>query len=203
MWTRKVVIECWNLTWIKKLVCKGQSKKPGFWVAARSADLPRNRVYPIIYASPWKIVRKPGSSASRDRPTIPETGFLRQFTPPHEIVWRNPVSEARAIEDFWFWRTDSPRCFCWVPLENLAVIIAIESSFWGGGAISIKHPSDWTDEKVYQEVGQITCQFHLLECADCAKAVIGWLRDRGIEGKILRLRTRYGEDYILSDRFGQ
>jgi len=34
-------------------------------------------------------------------------------------------------------------------------------------------------------------------------AVIGWLRDRGIEGKILRLRTRYGEDYILSDRLGQ
>ncbi len=30
-----------------------------------------------------------------------------------------------------------------------------------------------------------------------------WLREQGVEGKILRLRTRYGEDYILSDRLGQ
>lgn len=27
-----------------------------------------------------------------------------------------------------------------------------------------------------------------------------WLRQHSISGKILRLRTRYGEDYILSDR---
>ena len=88
-------------------------------------------------------------------------------------------------------------------MENLAAIITIESSLWKGGSISIKHPSDWTDEEIYREVGQITCQFDILECADCARAVIRWLRQQGIEGKIFRLRTRYGEDYILSDRLGQ
>jgi len=79
----------------------------------------------------------------------------------------------------------------------------LNQAFEEGGSISIKHPSDWSDEEVDREVGQITCQFDLLECADCARSVIGWLRDRGIEGKILRLRTRYGEDYILSDRLGE
>ncbi len=29
------------------------------------------------------------------------------------------------------------------------------------------------------------------------------MRQQGIQGKIFRLRTRYGEDYILSDRLGQ
>lgn len=29
------------------------------------------------------------------------------------------------------------------------------------------------------------------------------MRERGLQGKILRLRTRYGEDYILSHRLEQ
>jgi len=61
----------------------------------------------------------------------------------------------------------------------------------------------WTDAEIYQEVGQITRQFDILECAECAKAIIRWLRQQGIEGKVLRLRTRYSEDYILSNRLAQ
>lgn len=36
---------------------------------------------------------RPGAIAS-----IPETGFLRQFMPPHERLQGNPVSFARAID---------------------------------------------------------------------------------------------------------
>ncbi|MGA7932642.1 MAG: papain fold toxin domain-containing protein [Kovacikia sp.] len=69
--------------------------------------------------------------------------------------------------------------------------------------ISDKAPEDWTDEEIYQAIAKITHQFSILECADCAKSIRRWLRQYGISGKILRLRTRYGEDYILSDRLEQ
>ncbi len=59
---------------------------------------------------------------------------------------------------------------------------------------------NWTDEEIYQKVGQITRQFNILECIDCAKAIRIWLRQQGISGKVLKLKTRYGEDYILSAR---
>lgn len=39
-----------------------------------------------------------------------------------------------------------------------------------------------------------------MECVDCVKAIRRWSRQQGISGKIIRLRTQYGEDYILSDR---
>ncbi|MBZ8178565.1 papain fold toxin domain-containing protein [Oscillatoria salina] len=61
--------------------------------------------------------------------------------------------------------------------------------------------SNLSDEEIYAEIGTITSQFQLLECDECALAVINWLTANGIEGKVLRLRTRYpDEDYIVSDR---
>jgi hypothetical protein len=61
--------------------------------------------------------------------------------------------------------------------------------------------SELSDEEIYQEVGQIVSQFDILECYDCATAVMRWLAENGIEGKMLQLRTRYrDEDYIVSDR---
>ena len=68
-----------------------------------------------------------------------------------------------------------------------------------GYAIS-KPFEDWTDEEVYQRIGQIIRQFGILECVDCVKAIRRYARQQGLSGKILRLRTQYGEDYILSDR---
>ena len=65
---------------------------------------------------------------------------------------------------------------------------------------SSKHPEDWTDEEIYQEVAKIVRKFKLLECDRCAKAVVKWLQDNRIESKILRIRTKYGEDYIISTR---
>jgi hypothetical protein len=62
---------------------------------------------------------------------------------------------------------------------------------------------EWTDEEILQQVGQIVGQFSILECVDCAKAVRKWLKQQSISGKVLRLRTQYGEDYILSDRLEQ
>lgn len=56
-------------------------------------------------------------------------------------------------------------------------------------------------EEIYHEVGKIVERFSLLECDRCAKAVIEWLQENGIEFTLLRLRTRYeDEDYIVSER---
>ncbi|NES25006.1 MAG: hypothetical protein F6K41_40380 [Symploca sp. SIO3E6] len=63
-----------------------------------------------------------------------------------------------------------------------------------------KPSKDWTDTEIYQTIGQITRQFGILECVDCVKAIRRWSRQQGISGKILRIRTQYGEDYILSER---
>nr|WP_238393118.1 papain fold toxin domain-containing protein [Myxacorys almedinensis] len=58
-----------------------------------------------------------------------------------------------------------------------------------------------SSEEIYQEVGRIVSQFRLLECAECAAAVLEWTDQRRIERALLKLRTRYDfEDYILSDR---
>ncbi|MUH00867.1 hypothetical protein F7734_54810 [Scytonema sp. UIC 10036] len=54
---------------------------------------------------------------------------------------------------------------------------------------------------MYEEVGKIVTKFELLECYECAEAVMQWLNDNGIEGKVIRLKTKYrDEDFILSDR---
>lgn len=60
-----------------------------------------------------------------------------------------------------------------------------------------------TKQEVWQKVRQIVADYPLLECARCAASVMEWLRDNGIEGKILRLRTkRRSEVFIISDRYG-
>lgn len=40
----------------------------------------------------------------------------------------------------------------------------------------------------------------MLQCDKCTKAIIKWLENNQIEGKILRLRTKNYEDYIISKR---
>ena len=55
-------------------------------------------------------------------------------------------------------------------------------------------------EDIYREIGQIVAQFSLLECDKCATAVFQWLKFHRIEGKLLRIRTAFGEDYIVSNR---
>jgi hypothetical protein len=72
----------------------------------------------------------------------------------------------------------------------------------GGNSIN-KQSNDWTEIEIFQQIGEITRQFDLLECADCARAILRWLSQQGIPGKLLRVRTRYGEDYILSTRLEQ
>jgi Papain fold toxin 2 len=60
-----------------------------------------------------------------------------------------------------------------------------------------------SDEDIYREVGKIVSQFDLYQCYDCAMTVRQWLRDNGIEGRIIELKTFYrDEDYIISDRLG-
>jgi hypothetical protein len=55
------------------------------------------------------------------------------------------------------------------------------------------------DSQIYQEIGKIVNQFQLYQCYECAKAVMQWLTDNKIEGKVIELRTRYyDEDYIIS-----
>jgi hypothetical protein len=67
----------------------------------------------------------------------------------------------------------------------------------------IKNTPIMTREEVWQNVSQIVAEFPLLECDRCAVSVMNWLRDNGIEGKILRLKTkRRSEVFVISDRYG-
>jgi hypothetical protein len=51
------------------------------------------------------------------------------------------------------------------------------------------------------EISQITAAFSLLECDKCAIAVLAWLNEQGISGKVLKLKTKQRNDlYIISDR---
>ena len=60
-----------------------------------------------------------------------------------------------------------------------------------------------TDSQIDQEIGNIVSQFQLYQCYECARAVMQWLTDNEIEGKVIELKTRYhDEDYIISDRIG-
>jgi hypothetical protein len=58
-------------------------------------------------------------------------------------------------------------------------------------------------EEIWQAIGRITINYPLLECDKCALAIMRYLNKRGIEAKILRLRTkRRSETFITSDRYG-
>lgn len=57
------------------------------------------------------------------------------------------------------------------------------------------------DREIWQTVSEIVTRYQLLECDRCAIAVMQWLRENRIEGKILRLRTkRRAEVFIICDR---
>lgn len=61
--------------------------------------------------------------------------------------------------------------------------------------------SQLSDEEIYQEVGKIVAKFNLYKCDECANAVMQWLQENGIEGKIIFIRTtKRKEYYILSKR---
>ncbi|NJL38972.1 MAG: hypothetical protein HC899_21170 [Leptolyngbyaceae cyanobacterium SM1_4_3] len=76
----------------------------------------------------------------------------------------------------------------------------IEHKVNSGGSLISDCSNDWTEAEVFEEIGAITRQFDILECADCARAILRWLHQHGIPGRLLKLKTRYGEDYILSTR---
>ena len=59
------------------------------------------------------------------------------------------------------------------------------------------------DADLWKKIGEIAISYPLLECDKCAIALIQWLQSRGINGKILRLRTRRrSETFITSKRYG-
>ena len=60
--------------------------------------------------------------------------------------------------------------------------------------------SGLSDEEVFRELGSIVANFELYKCDECAVAVMQWLQDNNIEGRIIKIKTAYGEDYILSTR---
>jgi hypothetical protein len=56
-------------------------------------------------------------------------------------------------------------------------------------------------QEIHRLVGQIVLTFPLLECAQCAVAVILWLDQQGISYQLLRLKPkRRGDMFIISDR---
>lgn len=73
----------------------------------------------------------------------------------------------------------------------------IRDGFESGQAVS-----QFTEAEVYREIGTIASNFPLLECDKCARAVMRWLDENGIERKILQLKTkRRNEVFITSDRW--
>ncbi|MGB3759526.1 MAG: papain fold toxin domain-containing protein [Rivularia sp. (in: cyanobacteria)] len=58
-----------------------------------------------------------------------------------------------------------------------------------------------SDEEIYREVGKITAKFELYKCEECAKAVMLWLQENDIQGKVILIRTKKRKEYyILSTR---
>ena len=43
--------------------------------------------------------------------------------------------------------------------------------------------------------------FKKFECVECAETVAGALKEQGISGQIIKVKTRQGSDFIVSDRF--
>jgi hypothetical protein len=61
--------------------------------------------------------------------------------------------------------------------------------------------SELADEYIFREIGKIVSKFVVYQCYECAVAVMQWLSDNGIEGRIVELKIFYrDEDYIISDR---
>lgn len=68
----------------------------------------------------------------------------------------------------------------------------------------IERVREFLDEEVYREVGAIVCKYEIFKCKECAAAVLNWLADYQIEGKLLKLRTRFkDEDFIISARMSK
>nr|WP_202895864.1 papain fold toxin domain-containing protein [Iningainema tapete] len=58
-----------------------------------------------------------------------------------------------------------------------------------------------SDDKIYQKIGKIVAQFDLYKCDECAIAVMQWLQENGIEGKVILIKTKKRKEYyILSTR---
>lgn len=60
--------------------------------------------------------------------------------------------------------------------------------------------SDFSDEEIYREIGAIVSQYDILKGDLCAKTMLKWLAENGIAGKLLKLKTKYREEFILSTR---
>jgi hypothetical protein len=61
--------------------------------------------------------------------------------------------------------------------------------------------SHLTDQQVYEAIAGITEEFDILECLECARAILEWMKKNQVEGVVLKLRTRYrDEDFIVSRR---
>jgi hypothetical protein len=63
--------------------------------------------------------------------------------------------------------------------------------------------SSLSDEEVYQEIGKVVEPFKRLECFECAQAVLNWLKQNQESGTLLKLRTKYRDEFIVSKRWEQ
>jgi hypothetical protein len=62
-------------------------------------------------------------------------------------------------------------------------------------------PEPRSQQEIWNEISQIVTQFSILECDKCAIAVMQWLNNNNIPGKILKIKTKRRTDvYIISDR---
>jgi predicted ATP-grasp superfamily ATP-dependent carboligase len=64
--------------------------------------------------------------------------------------------------------------------------------------------SQLSDDDIYQEVGKIVANFRILECYECAQAVMQWLAENNIERKVVIIKNKKRKEYfILSTRLEQ
>lgn len=55
-----------------------------------------------------------------------------------------------------------------------------------------------TPEEVWQAISQIVVHYRLLECDKCAIAVMQFLQENGMSGKILRLKTKRRNEVFIT-----
>jgi hypothetical protein len=58
-----------------------------------------------------------------------------------------------------------------------------------------------SDEEIYQKIGKIVEPFKRLECFECAQAVLSWLKQNRVQGTLLKLRTKYRDEFIMGSRW--
>ncbi|MDF5715671.1 MAG: papain fold toxin domain-containing protein [Rhizonema sp. NSF051] len=54
--------------------------------------------------------------------------------------------------------------------------------------------SQLSDEEIVWEIGKIIAKFDLYQCDECATAVMQWLKENRVKGRIIKIQTAFGKN---------